>query len=76
MAPRFLRNSVLGCKTDKSPEEDLHTFQRGRERVYNYKFKVNAWDFPGGAVVKNPPSNAGDTGLTSGLGRSHMPWSN
>ena len=29
--------------------------------------------FPGGAVVKNPPSNAGDTrdmGLTPGLGRS------
>ena len=22
-----------------------------------------AWDFPGGPVVKNPPSNAGDTGL-------------
>ena len=33
------------------------------------------WDFPGGAVVKNPPANAGDTGLISGPGRSHMPWS-
>ena len=33
-------------------------------------------DFPGGAVVKNPPANAGDTGLSPGLGRSHMPWSN
>ena len=33
-------------------------------------------DFPGGAVVKNPPANAGDTGLISGLGRSHMPRSN
>ena len=21
-----------------------------------------SWDFPGGAVVKNPPANAGDTG--------------
>ena len=30
------------------------------------------WDFPGGSVVKNPPSNTGDTGDTSsgpGLGR-------
>ena len=35
-----------------------------------------AWDFPGGAVVKNPPANAGDTGLSPGLGRSHMPRSN
>ena len=33
-------------------------------------------DFPGGAVVKNPPANAGDTGSSPGLGRSHMPWGN
>ena len=26
--------------------------------------------FPGGAVVKNPPTNVGDTGLLPGLGRS------
>ena len=25
--------------------------------------------FPGGSVVKNPPANAGDTGLIPGLGR-------
>ena len=29
-------------------------------------------DFPGGAVVKNPPTNAGNTGSSPGLGRSHM----
>ena len=33
-------------------------------------------DFPGGAVVKNPPASAGDTGLSPGPGRSHMPRSN
>ena len=33
-------------------------------------------DFPGGAVVKNPPANAGDMGSSPGVGRSHMPWSN
>ena len=33
-------------------------------------------DFLGGAVVKNPPAHAGDTGSSPGLGRSHMPWSN
>ena len=27
------------------------------------------WGFPGGAVVKNPPSNAEDTDLIPGLGR-------
>ena len=31
--------------------------------------------FPGGAVVKNLPANAGDTGSSPGLGRSHMPGS-
>ena len=29
---------------------------------------VGSWDFPGGAVVKNPPSNAGDTGSIPGWG--------
>ena len=33
-------------------------------------------DFSGGAMVKNPPANAGDTGLSPGSGRSHMPRSN
>ena len=32
--------------------------------------------FPGGTVVKNPPANAGDTGLSPGPGRSHMPRRN
>ena len=31
--------------------------------------------FPGGAVVENLPANAGDTGSSPGLGRSHMPQS-
>ena len=31
---------------------------------------------PGGAVVKNPPANAGDMGSSPGPGRSHMPRSN
>ena len=33
-------------------------------------------DFPGGTVVKNPPANAGDTSLSPGPGRFHMPWRN
>ena len=32
--------------------------------------------FLGGAVVKNPPASAGDTGSSPGQGRSHMPQSN
>ena len=33
-------------------------------------------DFPGSAVVKNPPANAEDTGSIPGLGRSHVVRSN
>ena len=33
-------------------------------------------NFTGGAVVKNLPANAGDTGSSPGPGRSHMPQSN
>ena len=36
---------------------------------------MNDWGFPGGAVVKNPPANSGDMGLSPGPGRSCMPWS-
>ena len=32
--------------------------------------------FPGGAVVKNSPANAGQTGSSPGRGRPHMPQSN
>ena len=32
--------------------------------------------FPGGAEVKNPPANVGDTGSSPGPGRSHMLRSN
>ena len=32
--------------------------------------------FPGGAVVENPPANAGDMGSIPGLGGSHVLWIN
>ena len=31
---------------------------------------------PGGSVVKNPPANAGDTGLIPDARRSYVPWNN
>ena len=59
-------------------------------RVWQYWVPIHQWleeqrilweenssrDFPGGSVVRNPPANAGDTGSSPGLGRSHMPQSN
>ena len=44
--------------------------------LYTCTFNIIHQGFPGGAVVENLPANAGDTGLSPGLGRSHMPRSN
>ena len=44
--------------------------------ILNTFSKIFCRDFPGGAVVKNPPANAGDTGSSPGPERFHMPWSN
>ena len=53
------------------------------KKINNIKFKNSkkkkkgsSWGFPGGAVVKNLPANAGDMGLGLGPGRSHKPQSN
>ena len=53
----------------KSPQRRVCMLMSGFK---NY----TARGFPGGAVVENPPANAGDTGSSPGLGRSHMPRSN
>ena len=37
---------------------------------------ANYQDFPGGPVVGNPSTNAGDRGLISSQGKSYMPRSN
>ena len=42
----------------------------------NYVLKMLRGDFPGGAVVENPPADAGDMGSSPGPGRCHMPRSN
>ena len=51
--------------------------KKKKKTMYIPKFKDTLLlDFPGGAVVKNPPASAGDTGSIPGPGRSHMPQSN
>ena len=44
--------------------------------MWKKKKEVLQLDFPGGAVVKNPPANAGDTGSSPAPGKFHMPQSN
>ena len=45
--------------------------------LYGSKSYQKEYDgVPGGAVVKNPPASAGDTGSSPGPRRSHMLQSN
>ena len=68
--------------TVASPSRFSDPATGGREQLKDGAFRegeVNngiCRDFPGGAVVENPPANAEDTGSSPGLGRSHMPQSN
>ena len=59
----------------------LNGIVRSKDVLFKFKSKTHvlkfntSWGFPGGAVVRNPPANAGDTGSCPGPGRSHMPRS-
>ena len=55
-----------------------HTIKLLEENIGRTLYDINQskiLGFPGGAVVENLPANAGDTGSSPGLGRSHMPRS-
>ena len=56
------------------PEEEEK--KKGTEKIFEEIIVKNFPGFPGGAVVENLPANAGDTGSSPGLGRSHVPRSN
>ena len=55
----------------------LYTNNEILERESKKQFTLKShMGFPGGAVDKKLPANAGDTRSIPGPGRSHMPWSN
>ena len=54
----------------------IHKEVKSKINKLSFGFKKIEKGFPGGAVVENLPANAGDTGSSPGLGRSHMPQSN
>ena len=68
---RLLQLNNIKTPTEKLSKELTRHFYKE-----NMQYQKKLEGFPGGAVVENLPANAGDTGSSPGLGRSHMPWSN
>ena len=68
--PLIQSKEVLTC-------ELLNNFYKGHLCLEHCpRLNLSVAGFPGGTVVENLPANAGDTGSSPGLGRSHMPRSN
>ena len=69
--------TVHGVAKSRTRLSDYHFhYQKKKRTLQRNKFKVKGWGFPGGSVVKNSPTNAGNMGLIPGPGGSHMPRSN
>ena len=71
----YSRKETQG-KVNFHPVSAVESALKGYHLLGKAIYKYNSRDFPGGPVVNNPPTNAGDTGLNPGLGRFHMPWGN
>ena len=71
--------SIYYQKTDKYNDIKIQLLFTKRHPQENKKaghIKPIKGGFPAGAGVENLPANAGDTGSSPGLGRSHMPRTN
>ena len=69
-------NVILEKKSLNTKKMKIFFKKNFRFQIYSHWKRLIDGDFPGGAVVKNPPTNAGDTGSSPGPERSHMPRSN
>ena len=66
---------MVKSKINKQKQKQGNTHRQEKQKQ-NQISQIEREGFPGGAVVENLPANAGDMGLSPGLGRSHMPRSN
>ena len=78
LTPRavFFHSFLVMLSLSLEQRKEVLTHTEWREMEVLWTKAIGIPDFPGGAVVKNPPANARDTGLSPGPGRSHMPRSN
>ena len=68
--------SAVPPPVSHAPFPSLLNPGRGQLPLSKVLIENSIEDFPGAAVVKNPPANAGNTGSIPGPGRYHMPRSN
>ena len=77
MVPKDLSDGRVAETFNLSKKERKKKKKCNICKVQQNKTQENKfWGFPDGSVVKNPPVNAGDTGLIPSLGKAHMPQSN
>ena len=80
------KNFTICMETEKTPnsQSNLEKEKRSWRKkqapgpqtiLQSYSNQESMVGFSGGAVVENLPANAGDTGSSPGLGKSHMPRS-
>ena len=70
---RLFRYSSYDIRCKHSLLKHFIIVSLGQDKIITI---ITTRDFPGGAVVKNLPANAGDTGSSPGPGGSHMLQSN
>ena len=71
----FVRIVYLAKKKKNHPGEDIvHTVEQLAQNLATQILPVQypLLYFPGGSVVKNPPTSAGDAGSVPGSGRSSL----
>ena len=75
--PQAINPHTLRLQANFSPEGFKGEVKGGLQMpgCVHLQQQIHVWGFPGGAVVENLPANAGVTGSSPGLGRSHVPRS-
>ena len=68
----FVRIVYLAKKKNHPGEDIVHTVEQLAQNLATQIFPIQypLLCFPGGSVVKNPPTRAGDAGSVPGSGRS------
>ena len=67
---------LIICNFPSEPIYNTNQSPNVQNKHINHVYLRSLLGFLGGAVVKNPPANAGDTGSSPGPGRYYMPRSN